>query len=289
MARQLCTALACAAAASAAAILPRQLGGDATPSGCPGYDASNVETTATGLTADLSLAGKACNAYGRDIEDLRLSVNYDTATRLHVKIEDAAGIAYQVPTSVFSTPDTSNSVPAADSDLEFRHEASPFSFSVVRKSNGEVLFDSSAAPLVFEDQYLRLRTALPEDPNLYGLGEHSDSLRLNTSDYTRTLWSRDSYGIPSGTNLYGNHPVYFEHRGEAGTHGVFLLSSSGMDVKVNNSADDGQYLEYNTMGGVIDLYIMAGPSPTEVAQQYAEVAGTPGTSTEPRREGHHTD
>lgn len=275
MARQIYTTLACAAAASAAAILPRQLGGDPTPTGCPGYDASNVETTANGLTADLSLAGEACNAYGRDIEDLRLSVNYDSASRIHIKIEDAAGIAYQVPTSVFGTPDSSNSVSAEDSDLEFRHEASPFSFSVVRKSNGEVLFDSSAAPIIFEDQYLRLRTSLPEDPNLYGLGEHSDSLRFNTTDYTRTIWSRDSYGIPSGTNLYGNHPIYFEHRGEAGTHGVFLLSSSGMDVKVNNTEEDGQYLEYNTMGGVIDLYIMAGPSPTEVSQQYAEVAGTP--------------
>lgn len=75
--------------------------------------------------------------------------------------------------------------------------------------------------------------------------------------------------------MTGNHPIYFEHRGDAGTHGVFLLSSSGMDVKVNNTPEDGQYLEYNTMGGVIDLYVMAGPSPTEVSKQYAEVAGTP--------------
>ena len=48
-----------------------------------------------------------------------------------------------------------------------------------------------------------------------------------------------------------------------------------MDVKVNNTPEDGQYLEYNTMGGIIDLYFMAGPSPTEVAKQYSEVAGTP--------------
>lgn len=80
----------------------------------------------------------------------------------------------------------------------FSHETSPFSFRITRISNSEVLFDSSAAPLIFEDQYVRLRTSLPEDSNLYGLGEHTDSLRLNTTDYTRTLWSRDSYGVPSG-------------------------------------------------------------------------------------------
>lgn len=44
----------------------------------PGYVASNVQTTGTGLTADLALAGPATNSYGMDIENLKLSVNYDT-------------------------------------------------------------------------------------------------------------------------------------------------------------------------------------------------------------------
>lgn len=162
---------------------------------------------------------------------------------------------------------------ADDADLEFTWEASPFSFRVVRRSNQEVLFDSGAASLVFEDQYVRVRTYLPEEPNIYGLGEHSDSMRLNTTDYVRTLWNRDSYGIPPGTNLYGSHPVYFDHRGEQGTHGVFMLSSSGMAAKLNRTESDGQYLEFNMLGGVIDLHFMAGSSPTEVSQQYSEVAG----------------
>ena len=126
------------------------------------------------------------------------------AKRLHVKIEDSPAIAYQVPESVLPLPDASSAVSSEQSELEFKWEENPFSFSVTRKSNGEVLFDTSAAALIFQDQYLRLRTALPEDPNLYGLGEHSDNFRLNTTNYTRTLWSRDSYGIPTGTNLYGN-------------------------------------------------------------------------------------
>ena len=39
---------------------------------CPGYKASNVERTPYGLTADLSLAGTACNVYGTDIDSLSL-------------------------------------------------------------------------------------------------------------------------------------------------------------------------------------------------------------------------
>jgi alpha-glucosidase len=127
---------------------------------------------------------------------------------------------------------------------------------------------------VFESQYLRLRTKLPEDPYVYGLGEHSDSFRLNTTDYIRTLWSRDAYGVPEGSNLYGNHPVYYEQR-EGGTHGVFFLNSNGMDIMINNTQESGQYLEYNTLGGVLDFYFVAGPSPIEVAQQYGDTVGLP--------------
>lgn len=45
---------------------------------CPGYSISNVQLGNTGLTADLSLAGPACNSFGADIPSLKLMVNYDT-------------------------------------------------------------------------------------------------------------------------------------------------------------------------------------------------------------------
>lgn len=48
-----------------------------------------------------------------------------------------------------------------------------------------------------------------------------------------------------------------------------------MDVKINNTDGKNQYLEYNTLGGVLDFYFMAGPTPIELAKQYAEVTGLP--------------
>lgn len=50
----------------------------ATVDDCPGYTATNVVETATGLTADLSLAGEACNAFGYDLGSLKLLVEYQT-------------------------------------------------------------------------------------------------------------------------------------------------------------------------------------------------------------------
>lgn len=198
----------------------------------------------------------------------------NTDDRIHVKIQDPADNVYQVPASVLPRPSASHGINSKNAAIQFHYVSSPFSFSITRAKTGESLFDTSAASIVFESQYLRLRTSLPENPNLYGLGEHSDPFRLNTTNYTRTLWSQDAYAIPNGANLYGNHPVYLEHR-TTGTHGVFFLNSNGMDIKINNTDGNDQYLEYNTLGGVLDFYFMAGPNPVDVSKQYAEVVGLP--------------
>jgi alpha-glucosidase len=56
---------------------------------------------------------------------------------------------------------------------------------------------------------------------------------------------------------------------------VFLLNSNGMDILIDKTESGQQYLEYNAIGGVLDLYFLAGPDPRSVSKQYAEVVGLP--------------
>lgn len=51
---------------------------DVSITNCPGYNAINVNADDSGLTADLRLAGPACNTYGYDLENLTLTMTYDT-------------------------------------------------------------------------------------------------------------------------------------------------------------------------------------------------------------------
>ncbi|KAI0521082.1 glycosyl hydrolases family 31-domain-containing protein [Xylaria bambusicola] len=241
---------------------------------CPGYTASNVVESEGKLTADLSLAGTACNIYGTDLTDLKLLVEYQTESRLHVKIYDAGLQVYQIQESVLPRP-SGEGVLASDAAIQFQLTEDPVSFSISRTGSGEVLFSTNGSNLIFESQYVNLRTSLPQNPNLYGLGEHSDSFRLSTDNYKRTLWNAESPFIPRNSNLYGSHPNYLEHRGEAGSHGVALLNANGMDININKTDSGDQYLEYNILGGVLDFYFLAGPSPTDVSKQYAEVIGAP--------------
>lgn len=73
-----------AATAVSASIIPR--GTDDPLASCPGYKASNVKTTASTLTADLSLAGSACDVYGTDLMSLTLQVVYETGKALNMPV-----------------------------------------------------------------------------------------------------------------------------------------------------------------------------------------------------------
>lgn len=56
-----------------------------------------------------------------------------------------------------------------------------FSFSVKRKETGDVLFTTEGTVLVYEDQFIEFGSPLPENYNLYGLGEVVRGLRLGNN------------------------------------------------------------------------------------------------------------
>ncbi|KAK0186083.1 glycoside hydrolase family 31 protein [Armillaria mellea] len=226
---------------------------------CSGYDLVNPTSQGASFKASLVLRGEGCAVFEKDISTLSLEVVYETEKRIHLKITDPANARYEVPESVLERPPSKSNIAPEKASIQFNYTASPFSFSIYRTLSKEVLFTTANHPLIYESQYLRVKTSLPEDPSIYGLGEHTNPFRLPLNT-TLTLWSRDAYSVPAGTNLYGNHPIYFEHR-TTGTHGS----------PVN------QLLEYNVIGGVLDFYFLAGSesSPVEVAKQYAEVVGLP--------------
>lgn len=250
---------------------------------CPGYVTRKVTTSRGGseVTIQLGLpAGKkGCAVFGPDVEELTLVATYETDSRLHVKITDSKARRYEVPESVFPRPKGSFTSPKK-SDLKFSYTTSPnpFSFTISRASTNEVLFTTAGHSIIFEDQYLRVKTALPQSANIYGLGETTEWFQLDTDNggngTVRTLWSRDAFGIPQNSNLYGNHPLYYDHR-TSGTHGVLLLNSNGMDIKLNQTSPSDRSLEYNVIGGVLDFYFLAGSdkNPAAVAKQYSDLAG----------------
>lgn len=153
------------------------------------------------------LAGPACNVYGNDIDALSLAVEYQSADRLSVKIIpkyiDASNHSqYLIPSYYVNEPvlDSKANLSSAANDLHFTWDNEPsFSFSVLRKSTGDTLYSTHGNKLVFEDQFLEFATQMPENYNLYGIGEHIHGLRLG-NNYTATIYAADS-GDPIDYNV----------------------------------------------------------------------------------------
>ena len=165
---------------------------------CPGYVGSNVVRTQYGLTATLKLAGKACNVYGTDIDTLNLTVEYQSNDRLSVKIIPAVITAsnmsqYILPNHLVHEPtvDGEAVIESLTNELGFVWSNDPtFSFSVIRKNTGDVLFSTEGTKLVFENQFIEFASPLPENYNLYGLGDVIRGLRLG-NNLTRTMYDAD--------------------------------------------------------------------------------------------------
>jgi len=267
---------------------------------CPGYTASNVVRTPYGLVANLRLAGPSCNVYGTDVDSLNLTVEYQSSDRLHVEITptyiDSSNSSWFVlPEALVEKPSIDSDVNSTtlDNDLNFVWSNNPtFSFSVIRQSTGDVIFSTTGTQLVFENQYIEFVTALPENYNLYGLGEVIHGFRMG-NNFTRTFYAAD-VGDPIDRNIYGDHSFYLDTRyyevnettgnttyaSNASdpnakyisySHGVYMRNSHGQEVLLNPSN-----MTWRTLGGSIDLYFYAGPTQDKVTKAYqASAIGLP--------------
>jgi alpha-glucosidase len=155
---------------------------------CPGYKASNVQNTKDGFTADLDLAGPACNVYGNDVKHLALSVEVQAKDRVHIEIRPR-DIGPENETW-FLLPEELVPRPSArrENRQDGRHDLSvswsnhpTFSFAVKREATGDTLFSTEGKVLVYEDQFIEFVSSLPENYNLYGLGEVMHGFRLGNN------------------------------------------------------------------------------------------------------------
>jgi alpha-glucosidase (family GH31 glycosyl hydrolase) len=240
-----------------------------------GYAVKTFRETNDRLVIELGL-NNATELYGEDIKDLTVEVSKGIQDSIRVKIADKGEKRWQVPKDLYAKGVLGDknfnkrSLFGKDSNLSFTYTKNPFTFTVTRKSDGYVLFDTSKLPLVLKDQYLQVATAVTEDISVYGFGESTHgNMRLNAGD-RHTLWARDQGAMDPNLNLYGSHPYFLGINGKGQAHGVLLLNSNGMDM----TFEEGRVV-YQTLGGVLDFHILAGPTPADVTNQYTQLIGRP--------------
>ncbi|XP_035866867.1 putative maltase-glucoamylase-like protein FLJ16351 [Phyllostomus discolor] len=258
----------------------------------PNYAASNIQYLPTGIGMDLThltasespraaapppsprgalplpAAAATSDPLSAKISFLKLSVTYHTESMLQFKIYDPTNKRYEVPVplNIPSSPVGSPENRLYDVEIQ----TNPFGIQIRRKGSGTVIWDSQLPGFTFNDKFLSISTRLPSE-NIYGFGEtEHTAFRRNISWNTWGMFARDK---PPGykKNSYGVHPYYMVLENSGSAHGVLLLNSNAMDVTVQPTPA----LTYRTTGGILDFYVVLGPTPELVTQQYTELIGRP--------------
>ncbi|XP_064576785.1 sucrase-isomaltase, intestinal [Zonotrichia leucophrys gambelii] len=235
------------------------------------YLVENIDYSDTGIVATLNLDDskvRANEAYTAPISTLRLEVKYHLNNMLQFKIYDYNNSRYEVPVplNLPSSPLNSSQERLYDVSVQIK----PFGIQVRRRSTGTVIWNSALPTFTFSDMFIQISTRLASQ-YIYGFGEHEHpNFRHNMSWHTWGMFTRDqppTYKL----NSYGFHPFYMGLEEDGNAHGVLLLNSNAMDVTFQPTPA----LTYRTIGGILDFYMVLGPTPELVVQEYTQLIGRP--------------
>lgn len=129
-----------------------------------------------------------------------------------------------------------------------------------------------------------LDISFPGFEHVYGIPEHADSLALKTTVGSEPyrLYNLDvfEYELDSRMALYGSIPVMLAHS-VAQTVGVFWMNAAEtwVDISSSNARKEAEEVpqvetHWISESGIIDVFVMLGPKPHDVFQEYASFTGT---------------
>ncbi|ORX80616.1 hypothetical protein BCR32DRAFT_327642 [Anaeromyces robustus] len=233
------------------------------------YKVKNLKKTSSGMTATLDFEDQKCQKYDVDIKSLDFAATYETNSRLHLKVTPSDIEKYphnsDIPSEAF--PFTPKIEGASNPEYSFELEDNGDFNIVVKRKNGNIIFNS--LEFIFEQQYLQITTSVPQNANIYGIGEVVSEFKRNANATRQALFTLDS-GCPKDSNIYGHHPFYLEIAEDGTAYGFFLKNAHGMDFTLESGK-----LSFKVNGGNFDMYFFMGPTPEEVVAQYHKVIGQP--------------
>ncbi|MBI5538267.1 MAG: DUF5110 domain-containing protein [Deltaproteobacteria bacterium] len=121
---------------------------------------------------------------------------------------------------------------------------------------------------------VRVVRSTPPDEVFYGFGERTGPLERRGQHMV--FWNTDSYQSAYGGWAPGTDPLYesipfFVGLRETRAYGVFTNNAYRLEVDVAKAITDQYAIE--AWGGIVDQYVIPGPTMAEVLQRYARLTG----------------
>jgi alpha-glucosidase (family GH31 glycosyl hydrolase) len=218
----------------------------------PVYRASTPAYSSEKPSGFLQLESEGKQPYGKNIRTLEFETIYIDKDILRIIIRDVSKKNWFVN-------DFNHTSKYIINNYEFKLVQYPFSFEVIRKSDGLSLFNTANMGFYFSTRYIELETYASENRIAFGIGQRNGNFRLDVGSYD--IWPRSENP--------GHHPFYIEIN-QKKAHGVFMHNFNAMEIQYNKKS-----MKFRMTGGVVDLFVILGDSPEQVVRNYHKVIGLP--------------
>ncbi|KAF7350938.1 Glycoside hydrolase family 31 protein [Mycena sanguinolenta] len=130
---------------------------------------------------------------------------------------------------------------------------------------------------------LSIDISFPSHGTIYGIPQHATRLALPTTagdspTYTDPyrLYNADvfEYLASSTMSLYGSIPILHAHSADS-TVGIFHAVGSETWIDVSHATEKSTETHWISESGILDIFLMPGPTPADVFAQYSGLTGTP--------------
>ncbi|CAM4534469.1 unnamed protein product [Leuciscus chuanchicus] len=211
------------------------------------------------------------------------------------KISSTVGSMWDSLKSIFSSKSESEEMTGQESVEKQSDEDEQIKEEEDKPGMWEETFKSHSDSKPNGPSSISLDFSLPGVEHVYGIPEHADTLKLKNTDGSDPyrLYNLDvfQYELHNPMALYGAVPVLISHNTER-TMGIFWLNAAEtwVDISSNTAGKTlfGKMLDFVQVSseapqtdvrwisesGIIDVFIMLGPKPTDVFTQYASLTGT---------------
>eukprot|EP01022_Parablepharisma_sp_SALTPOND_P020585 TRINITY_DN378_c0_g1_i4.p1 TRINITY_DN378_c0_g1~~TRINITY_DN378_c0_g1_i4.p1 ORF type:complete len:1843 (+),score=69.26 TRINITY_DN378_c0_g1_i4:3855-9383(+) len=202
---------------------------------------------------------------------LRVDMVSETKNRLHLTIRDHQDSSrWEVPLNT-------------EDELTLQQEYQKPRFTPVNITHDRysfILLDEQNAPVVascgtyfrYMEKYVSFELIV-KSTRFFGLGERITNINLKEGTYTLFPKHEES-SLDALENLSGMHPFLFFQLFDRSFAGLFLKTSTALEVKLSFGKTQSK-VRFTTVGGIIDLYIFYRGSAQFILKQYHQVIGKP--------------
>jgi alpha-glucosidase len=188
--------------------------------------------------------------------------------------EDASWAVLATARSGHTAMQTSETLDVATletSALKITVDKHSLAVTITDRSGRVLLADAPGEGASFANGGFRLRKQMPADAHYFGLGDKAGPLDRRGGAYV--LWNSDVFGYSPATDpLYKSVPFVLSLDEGGKSFGLYVDTTWRSTFDFGKSERD--VLAIGAEGGGADYYVMAGPTPKDVVQDYAWLTGT---------------